>query len=393
MGADHGARIWNANTGELIARLDGTELPHVLPFPDDVYSAAFSKDGERVITVSTDGTCRLWRTDHGKLVAQFDGHRGPIHAAVISSDGRRAVTASQDHTAKVWDAGTGKLLASLDGHTEDVYQARFSPDGARVVTASGDRTAKLWDARTGKLLVSLDGHTDDVLAAAFSPDLDGARVVTASADHTAKLWDTRTGKLLATLDGGTDDLMDAAFSADGTRIMTASRDGTIWVWDVHLEARKPDAIQPIISARDPWTLSNGGLVPVPPVSRSGSGVYDRGGITPDQRSAAPAVAAGAVTSSDDYMTKVAMLARREADLFKETDCDKLAAGISSFANANKAQIDALEAWRKAHPVDETALEKAMVPVMRDARNITAVVERCMDNQAFAAAFAAARPPR
>jgi eukaryotic-like serine/threonine-protein kinase len=392
MGADHGARIWNANTGELIARLDGTDLPHDLPFPDLVYSATFSKAGERVITASTDGTSRIWRAENGKLVAQLDGHRGPIYAAVISSDGRRAVTASQDYTAKVWDAGTGKLLASLDGHTEDVYQARFSPDGARVVTASADRTAKLWDARTGKLLGSLDGHTDDVLMAAFSPDLDGARVVTASADRTARLWDTRTGKLLATLDGGTDDLVDAAFSADGTHIMTASRDGTIWVWDVHLEARKPDAIQPIISARDPWTLSEGGLVPVPPEPRGGSGVFDRGGITPDQRSAAPAVAAGAVTSSDDYMTKVAALARRQADLFKETDCDKLAAGISSFSKANKAEIDALEAWRKANPVDDVALEKAMVPVMKEARNMMAVVERCKDNKAFAAALAATRRP-
>jgi eukaryotic-like serine/threonine-protein kinase len=387
MGADHGARIWNASSGALIARLEGTELPHSLPFPDDVYSAAFSEDGARVITVSTDGSCRIWRTDDGKLVAQLDGHGSHIYAAVMSSDGGRALTASQDHTARVWDARTGKLVASLEGHTEEVYQARFSPDGARVVTASGDRTAKLWDARTGKLLASLDGHTDGVVMAAFGPDRDGARVVTASADRTARLWDARTGVLLATLDGGTDELMDAAFSADGTRIVTASRDGTIWAWDVHLEARKPDVIQSIISARDPWTLSNGGLVPVPREPRSRSSVRDRGGVPPDKRSAAPPVAAGPVTSSDDYIARVAELARREAALFKETDCEVLAAGLRSFAHVNKALIDALEAWRKAHPVDEAAVEEAMAPVMTNAWNMMATVERCKDNPAFAAAFA------
>jgi WD40 repeat protein len=381
-GADPGARIWNANSGELIARLDGTELPHPLPIPDDVSSAAFSKDGMRVVTASVDGTARIWSTDNGKLVAQLDGHLGPVATAVVSNDGRRVVTASLDHTAKVWDAGTGKLLASLDGHTEFVYQARFSPDGTRVVTASSDRTAKLWDAQTGSLLVSLDGHAGEVLAATFSPD--GARVLTASADHAARLWDTRTGKLLATLDGGTDDLLDVAFTPDGTSILTASRDGAIWVCDVHLESRTPDAIQRIVSARDPWMLSNGRLVPVPPESKSGSWVDDPLDATPDQEPAA----GGAVTPSDDYTTKVVALLRRQVDLFKETDCDKLAAAITSFVHANKAQIAELEAWRKAHRVDEAAHQKAMAPVMKDIPNTLAVVERCSDNKAFAAAFAA-----
>jgi hypothetical protein len=146
-------------------------------------------------------------------------------------------------------------------------------------------------------------------------------------------------------------------------------------------------IRSIITARNPWTLSNGGLVPVPREPRSRSGVHGRGGVPPDQRSAPPAVAAGAVTSSDDYIARVAELARREAALFKETDCEKLAARISSFAKLNKALIDALEAWRKAHPVDDAAVEEAMAPVMTDAWNIMAVVERCKDNPAFAAAFA------
>jgi hypothetical protein len=248
-----------------------------------------------------------------------------------------------------------------------------------VATASGDRTAKLWDAQTGALLVSLDGHTGEVLAATFSPD--GTRVVTASADHAARLWDTRTGVLLATFDGGTDHLLDVAFTPEGTSLLTASRGGAIWVHDVHLEARTPDAIQRIVSARVPWTLSGGGVVPVPPETKSGSWVADQLDATPDQES-------GAVTPSDDYTTKVVALLRQQVDLFKETDCDKLAAAITSFVHANKAQIAELEAWRKAHRIDEAAHQKAMAPVMKDVPNTLAVVERCNDHKAFAAAFAA-----
>jgi hypothetical protein len=153
---------------------------------------------------------------------------------------------------------------------------------------------------------------------------------------------------------------------------------------VHLEARKPDAIQRIVSARDPWTFSSSGVVPVPPESRSGSWVDDEIDATPDQGSAA----AGAVTPSDDYTTKVVALLRKQVDLFKETDCDKLAAAIGSFVRANKARIAELEAWRKAHRVDEAAHQRAIAPVMKDIPSTLAVVERCNDNEAFTAAFAA-----
>jgi hypothetical protein len=158
----------------------------------------------------------------------------------------------------------------------------------------------------------------------------------------------------------------------------------IWVCDVHLEARTPDAIQRVVSARDPWTFSSGGVVPLPPESKSGSWVDDQLNVTPDPESAA----ADAATPSDDYTTKVVALLRQQVDLFKETDCDKLAAAIRSFVHANKAQIAELEAWRKTHRVDEAAHQQAMAPVMKDVPSTLAVVERCNENRAFAAAFAA-----
>ena len=41
------------------------------------------------------------------------GHEGPVQAAAFSPDGARIVTASSDNTARLWDAGTGKELARL----------------------------------------------------------------------------------------------------------------------------------------------------------------------------------------------------------------------------------------------------------------------------------------
>jgi WD40 repeat protein len=275
----------------------------------------------------------------------------------------------------------------LEGHTNWVVDAVFSPDGTRVVTASGDHAARLWDARTGKLLASLDGHTDTLFIAGFSSDPEGARVFTMSLDHTVKLWDARTGKLLASLAGHTGNVLNAGFTPDGTHVMTAGSDGRIWTWDVPLEARTPDAVERVVSARDPWTFSNGGLVPVSGVSKIDSHVDDHRGATHDTATA------GAVTSNDDYTAKTVALASAIVDLFKtETDCEMMAANIRSFMVAARPKMRALAAWRAGHTIDQAALVKALLPVMtalRTSKPVSeAMGEKCKHNKAAIEAFEA-----
>jgi WD domain, G-beta repeat len=59
-----------------------------------VYAASFSGDGSRIVTASDDKTARVWQSDSGKLVAELRGHTGSVYAASFSGDGSRIVTAS-----------------------------------------------------------------------------------------------------------------------------------------------------------------------------------------------------------------------------------------------------------------------------------------------------------
>ena len=218
---DHTARVWDAASGK--------PLSEPMKHDGAVYSAQFSPDGQRVVTASVDKTARVWDAASGKPLSEPIKHDDAVYSAQFSPDGRRVVTASVDKTARVWDAASGKPLTEPMQHHGPVQFAQFSPDGQRVVTASVDKTARVWDAATGKALSEPMKHDGAVYSAQFSPD--GQRVVTASVDKTARVWDAASGKPLSEPIKHDDTVYSAQFSPDGRRVVTASWDLTARVWD------------------------------------------------------------------------------------------------------------------------------------------------------------------
>ena len=133
-----------------------------------------------------DNTARIWDTENGGEMAVLRGSEAFVNYAAFSPNGNLVVTASGHGEVNLWDVASGAEIGVLRGHTLDVGHDDFSPDGNRIVTASADNTARVWDSANGEEIAFLHGHTDSVIYAAFSPD--GSRIVTASEDKTARLW-------------------------------------------------------------------------------------------------------------------------------------------------------------------------------------------------------------
>jgi len=273
---DRSVRLWDAETGEEKARLEGHQ--------SQVTGLAFSPDGSLLAS----GACsawdwdqhtpecieseiRLWEVPTGGEAAILAGHRSGILGLAFSPDGQLLASSGRTPLVMLWDVATKSELATLDCGLFYVYGVAFSPDGnllatggdggitlwevetheeaavfggldntfipslafspdgryLALATSVGD-AIQLWDVGTFEETATLLGHEGQVLSVAFSPS--GKVLASGGADNTVRLWDVATGTQIAILAGHTS--LVVAFSPDGALLISAGMDGRIIVWEV-----------------------------------------------------------------------------------------------------------------------------------------------------------------
>jgi len=85
----------------------------------------------------------VWEAATGRPVGSALLHDGAVLSAAFSPDGERVVTGSFDKTARVWEAATGRPVGAVLQHGGPVSSASFTPrHGRRVLTASEDGTVR-----------------------------------------------------------------------------------------------------------------------------------------------------------------------------------------------------------------------------------------------------------
>jgi WD40 repeat protein len=225
-GALEEMHILDAGTGRVVTRLAPT---------GEEDSAAFSRDGSKVVTGGADGTITLWDASSGQRLQTITLPLGPdgqpviVLMATFSPDGSHVVVGAEAPDADVVELSSGQVTARLGGHSEGVGSVRYSPDGANILTASHDGLVRLWDASSDAPLRTLEDRGSPVINAAYSPD--GRRVAIASHDGTVKILDSASGATTATLVGDPAEAMDAEFSPDSARIATIGASGRTRLWD------------------------------------------------------------------------------------------------------------------------------------------------------------------
>jgi hypothetical protein len=144
------------------------------------------------------------------------GHTGKVWGVAVTSDGR-AVSVSDDGTVRVWDLSAGACLRTLEGHTDWVMGVALTRDG-RAVSASADKTVRVWDLSTGAWLRTSEGHAGGVTSVAATSD---GRAVSVSFDQTVRVWDLSTGACTGSFAKGSEEARRAWATIDLSRPLTA----------------------------------------------------------------------------------------------------------------------------------------------------------------------------
>ena len=148
-------RLWDVNTGNLLqAFIFGQKTSYLAR----VFSLSFSPDGQTLASGQGNKSfwgngdnVHLWDVSTGDLLRTLDhdaassAFHSDVYSVAFSPNGETLATGSEDNTIRLWDVSTGDLLDTLEGHTGAVYSVTYSPDGQTLVSGSGDRTIRLWE--------------------------------------------------------------------------------------------------------------------------------------------------------------------------------------------------------------------------------------------------------
>ena len=220
---DRTVKLWDVQTGEMLKTLKGHTI--------GIRTLAFATHKNLLASGDNNQTLKLWNTDTGECLKNWQGHTNWIWTIAISPDGRLLASGSLDKAVRFWDLQTGLEIAILKKHDEWVHSVAFSPNGQILASSSDDETIKLWDVKTRECLNTLGGHTKGgIWTVAFSPD--GQLLVNGCIDGTISFWNVATGKNLRCIPAHSNWVWNVNFSPNGQYLASCSADGTIKLWDV-----------------------------------------------------------------------------------------------------------------------------------------------------------------
>ena len=192
-----GAFSWDAETGELLHRIDLGPCGGTVPEMTDQRMLATS------IGLEDDGSCAEY---HGAILMAVDlesSEHTILTSAVrflgyLSGDGRYAafedVSDPASETSIVVDVETGDRVLEFDPYEHEGVGfgtvRDLNNDGSLLL--AGDRPMVVWDVAAGEIVSRFDGHSGEVFYASFSAS--GDSVISSGRDGTVRQWDALTGE-------------------------------------------------------------------------------------------------------------------------------------------------------------------------------------------------------
>jgi len=137
-GRKDGTKIWDANAGKLLSKIEHQER---------VWSLAWTSDQKKLISGAL-RSIRIFDTATWQQIAVLKGHTDFVYSLSLFQNGRLLASASHDNTARLWNLDTKLPVGPPLQHQNWVSSAAISADGKLLVTGCNDHNTYIWDIET-----------------------------------------------------------------------------------------------------------------------------------------------------------------------------------------------------------------------------------------------------
>ncbi len=208
--------------------------------PEDgrVRGLAWSPDGQRLATGSN-RFLQLWDTATGQQMHSLAGHTDQINSLAWSPASNLLVSVSFDGTARVWDPQQARVLQVLASpQSTPLFSVAWSPDGEHICAGTMDGNVLRWNVRSGEQSAVWSGPPKQqrrsgrypfaVWGVSWSPD--GRRIVSTRYDDLLLIWEVATGASQAI--PKTDSQPNTvAWAPDANTFAVTDDAGAVSLWD------------------------------------------------------------------------------------------------------------------------------------------------------------------
>jgi WD40 repeat protein/energy-coupling factor transporter ATP-binding protein EcfA2 len=197
----------------------------------DVQRLAFNADGSLLVSVSLDGSAKLWKVkdDNLEMKKLYLDHKEAINAVTFSPDSKKIVTASYDDNIGIFDLNSNTVKFYPSDQDEDFNSVSFDKTGRKLLTAS-DHHMRLWSINGSSLtlLQAFPKMPDMIMWAALSPN--GKLAASVGRDWLVNVYSTSNSQFYNLFVGHEQTIHRAIFTPDSHQLITASGDATIRFW-------------------------------------------------------------------------------------------------------------------------------------------------------------------
>ncbi|MEZ6139440.1 MAG: WD40 repeat domain-containing protein [Zavarzinella sp.] len=166
---------------------------HRKPADQPIYRVQWVPGKAQILTTSLDQTMKIWDATNGNMVKEFKafdaktfprGHQDQVFAAAFSKDGQLIASGSNDRTLKLWRVSDATVIREFQhpdfmsdpgrSHPGGIYSIRFTPDQTKLITSGpglkGTGHIAIWSVNDGKLLQAWNVERGPVYGIDISPD-------------------------------------------------------------------------------------------------------------------------------------------------------------------------------------------------------------------------------